>query len=153
MAAGAGIAGMVQVGAGVLAGAGAAVGTEVRITAAGITGMVMDITIITPIQTAEEAIMPIAVSEETTTATEAAQQEATEAIMLTTLLQEGQMRTIQLETLQDIIIRQLLVLATAAQPLQEIITRRETAIILRETAVTTIIALQHEAITLREVKT
>lgn len=146
MAAGAGIAGMVQ--AGDLAGAGEA-GMEVRITEAGTTGMATDITTTTLILTAEEAITPIAASEETIIPTEVTLHEATEAITLTTLLQEELMQIIRLEILQDT--TRIRARVTAMQ-LQEIIIRQETAITLQETAATIIIALRHEAITLLEAK-
>lgn len=151
MEVGAGIAGMVQTGAGVLAGAGAAVGTEVRITEAGTTGMATDITTTTLILTAEEAITPITASEETIIPAEVTLHEATEAITFTTLLQEDQMPTIRLEIRQDTT-RQT-VHVTAAQLQESTIQREIAAITLQETAATTIIALQHEATTLQEVKT
>lgn len=146
MAVGVGITGMVQAGAGDLAGAGAVAGTAL-ITEAGIIGTETATTTTTPTLMEEEATTPTAASEETIIIEEILQ-EAIEVTMLTILLEEV-MPTILPEIRRDTT-RAILLVTTLQIP--EITALLETAITLQEIATTTII-LQHETATLQEAKT
>lgn len=152
MAVGAGIAGTAQVG--VLAGAGAGTIGTILITAVGTTGMEVTTTITTLMPTEEEATMPTTALEETIITEAILQQEATEAIMHTTLREEGKELIIPTEIQQDITQPEPVAAVLQIQEIiiqaQEIITQHETVIIPQEITAT-ITVLQAEAI-LQEAK-
>lgn len=152
MAVGAGIAGTDQVG--VLAGAGAGTIGTILITAVGTTGMEVTTTITTLMPTEEEATTPTTALEETIITEAILQQEATEAIMHTTLREEGKELIIPTEIQQDITqpepVATVLQIQETIIQAQEIITQHETVIIPQEITAT-ITVLQAEAI-LQEAK-